>query len=189
MHQRLTGGVNDEGIAQASRHTLVCALRGDGEEALRQLSRLDALAGASGEAEALAVDRYPLRVLVLATAGQHAAALAHAEAMQDHLVALPTTGRVRVQRACALALRSAGSLARACDVSDQAVASADDGACVSLEHGLALAESACCRLATGDSERAVNRWRTALATWQRGQVDSAEVLPLFPELLPLLVAA
>jgi len=189
MHERLTGGVNDEGIAQASRHTLVCALRGDGEEALRQLARLDALAGASGEAEALAVDRYPLRVLVLATAGQHAAALAHAEAMQDHLVALPTTGRVRVQRACALALRSAGSLARACDVSDQAVASADDGACVSLEHGLALAESACCRLATGDSERAVNRWRTALATWQRGQVDSAEVLPLFPELLPLLVAA
>jgi hypothetical protein len=122
---------------------------------------------------------------VLATAGQHGAALAHAEAMRAHLAALPTIARVRLHRARALALRVAGSHASACEAADQAVSSAAGGGCVSLEHGLALAESACCRLATGNSERAAQLWRAALSTWQAGQVDSAEVVQRYRELAPL----
>ena len=189
MHERLTGGVNDEGIAQASRHTLICALRGDGEGALGQLARLDALAVASGEAEAPAIDRYPLRVLVLATAGQHAAALAHADAMRSHQASLPTIARVRLHRACALALRGGGWPAGACDAADQAVAIAAEGGCASLEHGLALAESACCQLAAGSAERAAHLWRAALSTWQTGQVDSTEVVQRYEELVPLQAAS
>ena len=44
LHERLTGGVNDEGIALTSRHSLICALRGDGEGAL-QASRAPGRAG------------------------------------------------------------------------------------------------------------------------------------------------
>ena len=64
LHERLTGGVNDEGIALASRHSLICALRGDGQGALRHLERVDTWAAAGGEAEAQAIDRFPVRVLV-----------------------------------------------------------------------------------------------------------------------------
>jgi serine/threonine protein kinase len=189
LHERLTGGVNDEGIAQASRHSLLCALRGDGEGALRQLARVDALAAASGEAEAPAIDRFPLRVLVLATAGQHAEALAHADAMQPQLASLPAISRVRLQRARALALRLAGSLQSARDAAEQAVASAAEGGCAGLEHGLALAEAACCQLAAGAPERAEQRWRAALSAWAEGQVDGPEVLqPVQAELARLQAA-
>ena len=148
LHERLTGGVNDEGIAQASRHSLVCALRGDGQGALLHLARLDALAAASGEAESLAIDRFPLRVLTLATAGRPAEALEHADAMDPHFATLTDTARVRTHRARALALRLTGSPESGRDAVEAALSIAAEGGCIGLEHGLALAEAARCSQAT-----------------------------------------
>ncbi len=189
LHERLTGGVNDEGIGLASRHSLVCALRGDGQGAVRHLARLDALAAARGEAEALAIDRFPLRVLVLATAGQSAQALAHADAMQPHLASLSATAQVRLQRARALALRLSGSTTGARRAAELALSIAAEGECVGLEHGLALAECAHCNLACGAGHKAALQWRAALDVWEAGQVDGPELLqPVRAELALLQTA-
>ncbi len=189
LHERLTGGANDEGIAQASRHTLVCALRGDGQGALLNLGRLDALAAASGEAESLAIDRFPLRVLTLATAGRPAEALEHADAMDPHFATLTDTARVRTHRARALALRRTGSPESARRAIEAALAIAAEGGCIGLEHGLALAEAARCGQALGDTAEAAVLLQSALATWEAGQVDGAEVLQPVHVELALLQAA
>jgi hypothetical protein len=149
LHERLTGGVNDEGIALTSRHSLICALRGDGQGALRHLARVDALAAARGEANALGRDRFPVRVLVLATAGQPAQALDHADAMEPHLASLTDTARVRAYRARALALRLTGSPESGRSAVEAALSIAAEGGCIGLEHGLALAEAGRCSLAAG----------------------------------------
>jgi hypothetical protein len=185
LHERLTGGVNDEGIAQASRHSLVCALLGDGAGALHHLARVDALAVASGEAEAVAIERFPLRVLALATAGRHAEALTHAEAMQPHLESLTRTVRVRLQRARALALRGTGKPERGRDAADEALALAAAGACNGLEHGLTFAESARCHLALGAPALAARQWHAALRTWNAAQIDGPELRQQHAELADL----
>ena len=189
LHERLTGGVNDEGIALTNRHSLICALRGDGQGALRHLARVDALAVASGEADALGRDRFPVRVLVLATAGQPAQALDHAAAMEPHLASLSDTARVRAYRARALALRLTGSPKSGRSAVEAALSIAAEGGCIGLEHGLALAEAARCSLATGDPSDAALQWRAALTTWEAGQVDGAEVLQPVHAELALLQAA
>ena len=189
LHERFTGGANDEGIALASRHSLICALRGDGQGALRHLGRVDALAAASGEADALGRDRFPVRVLVLAISGQFVEALAHADAMEPHLSSLTDTARVRLQRARALALRLTGFPERGRSAADVALSIAAEGGCVGLEHGLALAEAARCSLAAGDTAEAALQLRAALATWEAGQVDGPEVLePVLAELARLQAA-
>jgi len=185
----LTGGVNDEGIALTSRHSLICALSGDGQGALRHLARVDALAAARGEADALGRDRFPVRVLVLAAAGQPAQALDHADAMEPHLASLTDTGRVRAYRARALALRLTGSPESGRSAVEAALSIAAEGGCIGLEHGLALAEAARCSLATGDPADAALQFRAALAIWEAGQVDGPEVVqPVYAE-LALLQAA
>ena len=176
LHERLTGGVNDEGIGLANRHSLICALRGDGEGAMRHLERLDALAAASGEAATLAIERFPVRVLTLTTAGEYARALDHATAMQSHVAGLSDTALVRLQRARAFALRITASHAGACAAAEEAVAVAAHGSCAALEHGLALSEAAHCNLAAGEPGKAELQWRAALAAWDAGQVDGPAVL-------------
>ncbi|MEO8344298.1 MAG: serine/threonine-protein kinase [Betaproteobacteria bacterium] len=194
LHERLTGGVNDEGITQAMRHSLICALRGDGEGAVRHLERADALAAATGDAERLASDRLPLRVLALATAGRSAKAVEHADAMRLHVATLSDnalvrdTALVRLQRARAFALRTAGSPDDARAVAENAVAVAAQGGCTALEHGLALAEAAHCLAATGAHAQADLQWRAALSVWDAGQVDGPEVLQPVHAALALLHA-
>ena len=189
LHERLTGGVNDEGIWLANRHGLICALRGDGQGALRHLGRVNTLAAASGEAEALGRDRFPLRVLALATSGQSAEALAHADAMEPHLASLADTARVRTHRARSLAFRLAGSPENGRSAAEVALSIAAEGDCIGLEHGLALAEAARCSLALGSPAEAARQLHAALAVWEDGQVDGPELLrPVHAE-LALLQAA
>lgn len=186
LHERLTGGANHEGIGLAGRHSLICSLRGDGPSALRHLARIDALAAASGETGALAVDHYPLRVLALATAGQAAEALSHADAMQAHFATQRENSRVRVHRARAMALRLAGSPASACEAAETAVSTIAGGDCSNLEHGLALVEAARCHLGAGSTAQAEGQWRAALSVWEAGQVDGAELIaPLRAEFASL----
>ena len=188
LHERLTGGANHEGIALVGRHSLICSLRGDGPSALRHLARIDAMAAAGGEAEALAIENHPLRVLALATAGQTAEALNHGDAMQAHFASLHGTSRVRVHRARAMALRLAGSPASACDAAQTAVSAAAGSDCSVLEHGLALVEAARCHLAAGSTAQAEVQWRAALSVWEAGQVDGPElVTPLHTEFAALHV--
>ena len=189
LHERLTGGVNDEGIWLANRHSLICALRGDGQGALRHLGRVNTLAAASGEAEALGRDRFPLRVLALATSGQSAEALAHADAMEPHLASLADTARVRTHRARSLAFRLAGSPESGRSAAEAALSIAAEGGCIELEHGLALAEAARCSLALGSTAEAARQLHAALAVWEGGQVDGPELLgPVHAELAPLQAA-
>ena len=187
LHERLTGGANHEGIGLAGRHSLICSLRGDGSGALRHLARVDALAAPTGQAESLAIEHYPLRVLALATAGQTAEALRHADAMQAHFGTLNETSRVRVHRARAMALRLTGFSSSACETAETAVSTAGSD-CSVLEHGLALVEAARCHLVAGASAQAEGQWRAALSTWEAGQVDGPELLlPLHAEFAALHV--
>jgi len=180
LHQRLTGGVNDEGLTLLIWRSLACALRGDGETALRHVARADELAGrVASEAEVHSVDRESVRVLALATAGHTAGALTGADAIQLRLARLPgqaVVARVRLLRARAMALRQAGSAALAREAAEQAVAAAEQGGCNSLEHGLALAEAARCHQASGTTAQAAPQLRAALAVWQAGQVDGRALL-------------
>ena len=187
----MTGGVNDEGIALASRHSLICALRGDGQGALRHLDRVDALAAASGEAEALG--HRPLTRCGCwrwRRQGRSAQALDLADAMQAHLASLngPPPGapasRAR-HRAAALGLACESGRSAA----EAALSIAAEGGCIGLEHGLALAEAARCSLAAGEPANAALQWRAALATWEAGQVDGPEVLQPVHAELALLQAA
>ena len=133
----------------------------------------------------LVIDQYPLRVLALATAGQTAEALSHAEAMQAHFATLNETSRVRVHRARAMALRLAGSRASAREAAETAVSTVA-GDCSVLEHGLALVETARCHLAAGSPAQAEGQWHAALSVWEAGQVDGAELLaPLRAEFASL----
>ncbi len=188
MHERLTGGINDESIGLFRRLSLICALRGDGAGALRQIARADAMAESCGgnEATVLALDRASVRTLAQATTAQVEQALAGADAIEAYREWLPAQARVRAQRARALALRCAGSTASACAAAEQALESVAAGGCPALEHGLALAEAARCNLTVGATAQAEQQFRAALAVWETGQVDGPAVLqPVQVELAAL----
>jgi hypothetical protein len=188
LHERLTGGVNDEGIALTSRHSLICALRRRWPGALRHLGRVDALAAARGEADALGRDRFPVRVLVLATSGQRTGAGprrcdgAASRVADGHRPGAPAPRT----SARAAAHRLAGSGTSAAEA---ALSIAAEGGCVELEHGLALAEAARCSLAAGDPADAALQLRAALTAWEAGQVDGPELLqPVHAEFAALQAA-
>lgn len=187
LHERLTGGVNEEGIGLFTRRGLIRALRGDGADALQHVARADALAaGCRGEAEARTLERASVRMLAQATAGQTAQALATADAIEPSRERLPAQARVRVLRARALALRVAGSTAAARGAAEQALASIAAHGCPGIEHGLALAEAARCERAAGATARAEALFGAALATWASAQVDGAALLqPVQQELVAL----
>ena len=186
LHQRLTGGVNDEGISLAVRRGLVCALRGDGAGALRHVARADALAVGIAEAEVLTFNRAAVRALAQATAGQDALALAGTTQTPPPPVALVSQASVRMLRARAMALRHAGSVADASVAAEQGLAVAAQGGCSGLEHGLAWAEAARCSLASGQGVQAQQRFRAALAAWEAGQVDGPPLrVPVQAELAML----
>ena len=187
MHERLTGGVNEEGIGLFTRRSLICALLGDGTGALRHVARADEMADScGGEAEVLALDRASVRVLAQATAGQVTQALASADAIEEYRGRLSAQAGVRLLRARAMALRRAGSTASACATAEQALESVAASGCSGLEHGLALAEAARCNLAAGATARAEQQFRAALAAWEAGQVDGPALLePVQVELAAL----
>ena len=171
LHERLTGGVNDEGISITVRRGLVCALRGDGAEALRHVARADAWAAGIAEAEVLTFNRAAVRALAQVAAGQDALVLASTTPTPRPPVASTSQASVRMLRSRAMALRHAGSVADASVAAEQGLAVAAQGGCSGLEHGLAWAEAARCSVASGQWVQAQQRFSAALAAWEAGQVD------------------
>jgi len=189
LHRRLTGGANHEGLQLTAARATISLLQGNAEAALNYLDAAAALTAVLGDAEAPVAQRTSLRVLALATAGHSAGALQLAESLlhpptpptpTPHPAAWRPATLVRLHRARAWALRQSGDLAAAQRAAAEAVFVANSPAtgkrCGGLEHGLALAESARCKLALGDTEHAVLDLREALAVWARTQVDGAEIV-------------
>ncbi|MDP3611913.1 MAG: hypothetical protein Q8R98_08690, partial [Rubrivivax sp.] len=176
LHERLTGGGNDESIGLVVRLALVCALRGDGEAALNHLALADALADSQSEADVQVHNRLATRALAHATAGQIALALAAAAAMQSPPAALSPQAGVRVLRSRAMALRKSGDVAAAEAVAAQALLVAAQSTCSALERGLAWVEAARCSAALGMPVQARQHFHAALAAWAAGQVDGPLML-------------
>lgn len=176
LHERLTGGGNDESIGLVVRLALVCALRGDGEAALNHLALADALADSQSEADVQVHNRLATRALAHATAGQIALALAAAAAMQSPPAALSPQAGVRVLRSRAMALRKSGDVAAAEAVAAQALLVAAQSTCSALERGLARVEAARCSAALGMPVQARQHFHAALAAWAAGQVDGPQML-------------
>ncbi|MDQ2928430.1 MAG: serine/threonine protein kinase [Pseudomonadota bacterium] len=176
LHDKLTGGANDEGVTQRTWLALCCALRGDGEAALTHLERAAAVVGISDETGVQTRVRGSVRALALATAGHNEPALAAIAAMLG-LSPRPWRGTiaVRLLRTRAMALRQGGAIGEASVAASDAL-SAVDASCSALEHGLSLAEAARCDVAAGQTEEANRRRRETLSVWQAGQVDGPTLL-------------
>jgi eukaryotic-like serine/threonine-protein kinase len=187
LHRRLTGGVNHEAVQLAGGRCRNATLRGDGDAALRHLAHAATLAAELGGSAAYAVEHAAARALAQAVSGQHASALAGADAMLLQPAALSATARAGLLRVRVMALRELGSVALACEAAEQALAAAQAGEPSGLGHGLVWAEAARCSLAAGEPAKAIEQFRSALARWDAGQVDGAELIqPVRAELEALL---
>ena len=185
MHERLTGGNNDEGASLCVRAAIVCALRGDGAQGLLHLSCADAWVQAGSEAQVLTFNREAARALAQVVAGHPALALATTQAMSPP-GAVASHAALRMLRVRAMALRQLGEIAQASAAAEQAIATAQNLHGAGLERGLAWAEAARCSLAAGLASKAQQQFRAGLAAWQQAQVDGAAlVAPVQLELAAL----
>lgn len=181
LHEKLSGGVNHEGAGAQTWRARAAAMRGDGHAALLHLARAHEIAATLGdEGEAQTRNRAALHALALALAGASGEALAATAACEAEPLLPPGPISLRLLHARSLALRQTGRLSDAVATAERALAAASAGDCPALEHGLALAEAARCHLAAGELPDAEQCRRDALAVWDAGQVDAAEVLRHVP---------
>lgn len=175
MHERLTGGHNDEGISLCVRLAVVCALRGDGRQGLLHVGCADAMLQASTEAEVLTFNREAARALAQVVAGHPALALATTAAMSPP-GAVASHAAVRMLRVRAIALRQLGETSQASAAAEQVIATAQNLHGAGLERGLAWAEAVRCSLASGLASKAQQQFRAGLAAWQEAQVDGTAMV-------------
>lgn len=187
MHTRLTGGRNAEAVPTSNWLALARALQGDGSTALRHLEQAAALVAEFGEAPAARLTRLSIQALAQATSSDWAGATTVSAELVSPGPSPRATVAVRTLRAQALALRRSGEPEAAHHAALAALDAAGGPLCLALEHGLARVEAAHCALAAGAGAEAARLHLTeALAVWQAGQVDGAELLsPVRAELAAL----
>ncbi len=188
IHTRLTGGINHEGASLQKWLGRVCVLQGDGPGALVHMAQLAALeAGLADQGELHRHNSAVLHVEAKVAAGLNEQALAHAQALLNAPSPPASLLAVRLHLARTTALRHLGRWSEAlahAQLTLQACAACD---CPELLHGLVLAETARCHACAGHAEPAAQCWREALAVWQAGQVDGAELLASAPQAQPSLL--
>jgi serine/threonine-protein kinase len=165
LHRQLTGGLNHEGAAIATRCAFAAAMLGDWARAQQLLDSAQASVQGLTDAPWMVCERQLTQLLMRRGTGP-----------TPEMVPPTPSLQARLLRVVLLRARTLGEPDHAEAAAQALLAHLAGGTCNALEAGLGWAEAARCARDAGRSSLARQRFDQALQVWADGQVDGADVL-------------